>query len=277
MKIPRYQDFLEELASGSKYGVFIDDTGSPGLQSTPPNLHPERKSWIGVVVHPDQMPEVLEQFPEALEELRHQIGAKEFHFADIYAGKGDFEGVDLQVRLRLFEFMAHIFRVYQFPIFVQTFDPNTLENIRSKRDLPKKIGIFDLTKQEDAALLFSLIRIKWYIEKHRTDARIVARVFVDEGCKRHGIAIPIHAWKPVFADGLICFARSSSIPPIQLADFAAFALNRTQLLLGKEKLSPLDKRLLEILSSIAWNYQNIPKRIIKFKRTCSRETSRNNS
>ncbi|MEM3489059.1 MAG: DUF3800 domain-containing protein, partial [Nitrososphaerota archaeon] len=64
------------------------------------------------------------------------------------------------------------------------------------------------------------------------------------------LPFPSLAWKSVFANGLICFARSPSIPPIQLADFAAFALNRTQLLLGKEKLSPLDKRLLEILSSI---------------------------
>jgi len=54
MRKTRYRDFLNELASGSEYGVFIDDTGSPGLQSTPPNLHPERKSWIGIVVHPDQ-------------------------------------------------------------------------------------------------------------------------------------------------------------------------------------------------------------------------------
>jgi hypothetical protein len=67
----------------------------------------------------------------------------------------------------------------------------------------------------------------------------------------------------VFVDGLICFARSSSILPLQLADFAAFALNRTQLLIGKEKLSPLDKTLLKILSPIAWNYQNIEKRVIR--------------
>ncbi|MEM3489058.1 MAG: hypothetical protein QXO75_05310 [Nitrososphaerota archaeon] len=44
-----------------KYSVFIDDTGSPGLQSTPPNLPPERESSVGVVVHPDQMPEALEE------------------------------------------------------------------------------------------------------------------------------------------------------------------------------------------------------------------------
>lgn len=62
----------------------------------------------------------------------------------------------------------------------------------------------------------------------------------------------------MFADGLICFARSDSILPLQLADFAAFCLNRTQLLIGKEQLSELDSSLLRIIEPLAWNFQNIP-------------------
>ena len=47
-----------------------------------------------------------------------------------------------------------------------------------------------------------------------------------------------------------------------LADFAAFALNRSQLIGGKAKRSWLDNRVLEILSPIVWNYQNIEKRVV---------------
>jgi hypothetical protein len=47
--------------------------------------------------------------------------------------------------------------------------------------------------------------------------------------------------------------------PIQLADFAAFCLNRSQLLLGRSKLSELDESFLRTISPIAWNYQSIPK------------------
>ena len=46
------------------------------------------------------------------------------------------------------------------------------------------------------------------------------------------------------------------------ADFAAFALNRTQLIIGKQKRTSIDNRLLEVLSPIAWNYQNIEKKIV---------------
>jgi hypothetical protein len=264
MKKPRYQGFLNDLATGLKYGVFVDDTGSPGLESAPPNLHPERKSWVGVVVPPNQMPEVIEQLPRAIEELRCFTGAEEFHFADIYAAKGRFRGINLQVRLALFKFMAKIFSIYKFPIFVQTFDPTSLDDIRKRAPFPNRVGPFNLTKPNDTALFFLLIRIKQYIEKNRSGSE-TARVFVDEGYKRNGTAIYIPSWKSVFADGLICFARSSSIHPIQLADFAAFALNRTQLLIGKKKLNSLDKQLLEILSPMAWNYQNIEKRVIRFE------------
>ena len=255
--------FLDELTSGLKYSAFIDDTGSPGLRSG--RLHPERKSWVGVVVPPDQMPEVVEQCPEAVEELHRITGAEEFHFTDIYAGKGEFKGLDLQVRLSLFRFMAEIFQIYEFPVFVQTLDPISLDDIQRHGGFPDRVGPFNLRKHDDMALLFLLIRIKQYIEGHRKAPSEVARVFADEGYKRYGTAIHIPAWNYVFADGLICFARSSSIYPIQLADFAAYALNRQQLLLNKKKLSDLDKELLVILSKIAWNYQNIEKRKIQLQ------------
>lgn len=263
MKELKYRDFLAELNSGRQYGVFIDDTGSPGLHSGAPNLHPERKSWVGVVIPPNQILDVLGHFPGAVEELRRTVGATEFHFADVYAGRRHFTKLSLQERLELFELFANVFSVYHYPIFVQTFDPHTLAALRAQEDLPESLGPFDLTKQEDLALLVLLLRIKRHIEKDRKDSGTVARVFVDEGYKKNGMVISIPPWENIFADGLICFARSTLIQPIQLADFAAFALNRTQLLIGKSQLSPLDKRLLEILSPIAWNYQNIEKRVIE--------------
>ena len=87
MERPKYQDFINELAAGKAYGIFIDDTGSPGLTDTPPNYLPERKSWVAVIIPPHQMPEVLEQLTGALHELKVATGATEFHFTDIYSGR----------------------------------------------------------------------------------------------------------------------------------------------------------------------------------------------
>ena len=32
MDKPRFKDYVDELARGDVYGIFIDDTGSPGIQ-----------------------------------------------------------------------------------------------------------------------------------------------------------------------------------------------------------------------------------------------------
>ena len=240
------------------HGVFVDDTGSPGLRNTPAHLHPSRKSWVAVVVPKVHIGEVWGQFPRALSELKKTVRASEFHFADIYMKRREFRDVPLSTRLGVFRFMAYIFDTYRFPVFVQTLDPDSLKDIRRRADFPDRLGPFNLQKHEDLALFFLLLRVKRHLEQTYSGSDTLARVFVDEGFKKAGVAIQIPPLKTVFADGLICFARSDSILPLQLADFAAFCLNRTQLLLGKERLSELDKSLLRIIEPLAWNYQNIP-------------------
>src|SRR2546427_6946059 len=121
----RYQDFVDEQRVGKVHGVFIDDTGSPGLRDTPSHLHPERKSWVAVVVPRSVIAEVWRQFPGAIAELRALVGGTEFHFTDIYMGRRAFEGAALSKRLGVFGFMAHIFAAYNFPVFVQTLDPES--------------------------------------------------------------------------------------------------------------------------------------------------------
>ena len=61
----RFQDYVDELARGEAYGIFIDDTGSPGIQGAPDNYHPERKTWVAVIVPPSQAADVMEQMPGA--------------------------------------------------------------------------------------------------------------------------------------------------------------------------------------------------------------------
>jgi hypothetical protein len=254
----RYQDFVDEQRKGDVHGVFIDDTGSPGLRYTPTNLHPKRKSWVAVIVPRPVLAETWNQLPNAIDELRNLTGATEFHFADIYAGRHEFKGVSLQKRLGIFGFMAHIFSSYNFPILVQTLDPKSMTRLRSQASLPDRIGPFNLHKAEDTALLLLILRVKWYLEGEYRQGQQRARLFVDEGFQRNGAAIALPTLKEVFCDGLICFAQSKSILPIQLADFAAFCLNRTQLLIGRPTLSELDRLFLQIVQPIAWNVQNIP-------------------
>jgi hypothetical protein len=249
---------LGDLMSGKFYGVFIDDTGSPGLNSSLPPLDPERKTWVAVLVQPSDLPQVLRASQETANEIRELIGVSELHFTDIVSGKNEFRNVSVDTRLTLFELMSEIFRLYKFPIFVQTFDPSSLDNLRLRQQFPRNLGPFDFGKPADVSLLFLLIMLRKYVEKNRKDKTTKAHIFIDEGYKKSGLAISVPFWSDVFADGNIKFVSSSRVHLIQLADFAAFAINRQKMVLRNDKLSSIDQILMRLISNARLNAQNIP-------------------
>jgi len=253
-----YEDFVHEQMRGEVHGVFIDDTGSPGLHSTPHGLNPDRKSWVAVVVDKSLMPEVWRQLHLALEELQALVPCRELHFANIYMGRSSFKGLDWKIRMAIFRFMVHLFKEYNLQIIVQTLTPESLPEWRSFLNISlRKLALFDLNSHVDLALFILLIRVRAYLKEEFLDGQRLARVFVDEGFKKDGRAMLLKPFDDVFADGLVCFARSDTILPIQLADFAAFCLNRSQLLLDKPKLEHRDREFLEITSPITENYRNL--------------------
>jgi hypothetical protein len=244
-----------ELRSGRHYGVFIDDTGSPGLIT--PGLHAQRKSWVAVVVPPHQVPEVMDQLPNALSFLSELgLNVPEFHFTDIWAGRGEFRKWDLRQRLSIFRFMTHIFATYRFPILVQTFDPEKATTVRSRAEWPERLGPLKFSDHGDLALIFALLRIRMYL-KSLDGGNATACVVVDEGRLSSGEAIVLPGLAPTFFAGAVLFASSRLVHPIQLADFAAFVMNRWQLLRVKDSLTQLDETLLEIVSPIADTFINV--------------------
>lgn len=89
------------------------------------------------------------------------------------------------------------------------------------------------------------------------------RLFLDQGRFKAGSKITIPRLDPPFVKGEILSADSGVLHPIQLADFAAFSLNRMQLLLGRPNLNARDAQLLQVLSSVVWNYRNIEAREVR--------------
>ena len=243
------------LRRGSCGAFFIDDTGSPGMADTPRHLHPDRKSWVAVYVNARQIGEVMREFPGALDELEKTIGAKEFHAIDIFQGKKQFESVPFDIRMAYFEFMAFIFQRYNFPILVQTVDPekNYIEKFRAA--FPDGVGPLDLGNHHDLALMLLIIRAKWLLRDEIKESS--ARLFMDEGRFKAGSSVRIAGLNPPFIEGEILSAQSNYLHPLQLADFAAFAMNRTQLLLGRQSLNVRDQRLLELLSGLVGNFKNV--------------------
>jgi hypothetical protein len=252
------QGALQRLVAGNHFGVFIDDTGSPGMANTPDKLHPDRKTWVAVVVPPGQVLLVTAAITEMLEPLR-ELGVSECHFADIYSGKGPFrKELPSELRSTLFQFFADVICVHDLAIYVQTFDPEThAKNAGSWPQLPKIASSFDMQRHEDAALWFLLVRVRDHLLSNRTSTDQRAMVFLDEGLKKADTCVEVDVLDDVFLDGHLLFGSSAAVPLLQVADFAAFCLNRTQLIIRKkEKRSDFEISLLRMLEPLAEQFKN---------------------
>lgn len=248
----------EKLFSGNYSGVFIDDTGTPGQTSSSRHLHSDRKSWVAVLLTPEQMHEVYKEMPMAIKEFKKQFGVGEFHFTDIYSGKKAFKGIDLNLRLSIFKFMAYIFSQYRFPIIIQTVNPDNISEHQHKL-AQITINEFNPMKPADFALLLLLNYICKYLSDNMTVFTKLAYFFVDEGFRKADVSVTIPILNNVAVDSSMHFAESSNIFPLQLADFAAFSINRIQWILAKKHRTSLDDRLLHILQGADFQVINLPK------------------
>lgn len=199
----------------------------------------------------------MNQLPNALSFLQELgLNDPEFHFTDIWARKGEFRKLDLQQRLGIFGFMANIFARYRFKVLVQTFDPDNAADVRARAEWPEDFGPLKFSNHEDLALIFALLRVRVHLESFE-GKNASACVVVDEGRLSCGKAIVLPGLAPTFFAGAIFFASSRLVHSIQLADFAAFVMNRWQFLRVKNNLTDLDKTFLEIVSPICESFVNI--------------------
>ncbi len=253
----RYQDFIDELARGSDYGVFIDDTGSPG-GTTYKLLPSNRKTWVAVVISPSKIRETYYHFGALLRDLKKRFKVSELHFTDIFGGRGEFAKIEWKDRLGIFNTLAKAFTEYSYPIFIQSLEPYQLSEWKEKLKLPESISVFNFKKLEDTALFLLLLKVRMYIKNNQLIEPGVAHVFVDEGWKKNGIGlISSVIFSPEFDRNKVCFGSSKDIILLQLADFAAFVLNRMQIAGGKEVVKNKERHMLQIVKPMVHLYQDV--------------------
>lgn len=238
--------------------VAIDDTGSPGCKITSRFLHEKRKSYVAMILNPQERKYAQEQFEGCLDFLKNELGKTEFHFADIYNRRGEWKDVNEKTVLAIFSAFAEIFRNFRCPFIVQTCDPNFFRNngiiIKGKI----RIDGLDLYKYEDFALFFLLMRCKWFLLER--DYRLPADFVIDEGRYKNGHNQKSILLKGIASNDQFVFRSSQDFILLQLADFAAFCLNRMQHLLVKgRKRTKFDEEFLKIISHANLNFVNIEK------------------
>lgn len=245
--------FRDEIVGSGDPCVFIDDTGSQGQRQNLAHMPDDRFSWVAVVVPPLQGANIFHQMNNCIQYIEEEFGADELHFAEIMSGKKAWKRVSLDQRLGVFQAFSQILTQEGFPLFNQTLWHGNDAIAQLASEFPR----FDGKSVDDpkfCSLLLLLLKVRMFLRKKGWSN---AHVVVDEGVQKAGSLMKLDGLAPLFHEGEVYFASSNTIQPLQLADFAAYSLNRSQVLTAKKDLKWADIMFLETVQSFAHLYDGV--------------------
>jgi hypothetical protein len=230
-------------------GIFIDDSGNPGTQTENKYDSTDRKSWYAIVLTASQRDRASSIMKDLIAQNSKEFGVNEFHFTDIFSGIKAYKGVSIQRRMRIFEDFAELFREMKYPILSMTMSSEDYQ--RSKIQLTKGKYMIDglnMSRHEDFSLCYLLLRCHYFLKKNWNNSTPV-EVTIDAGRQKDGSTQIMAEFKSNFIDRTIKYTASEKEPMLQLADYAAFCLNKGYWLQNKGARTNFD---IEWLKIFAW-------------------------
>jgi len=242
--------------------IYIDDAGTPGVIPPSEFLPEDRKSYCAVIVPENVRHPVNEAMGILLQGVMQDFGVGELHCTDIYSGRGSWKEVEVIKRIELFDFLESIIVGFKLPVLFQTWSASSMNDHHqffSKLEM-KKDSWWDLNNISHASLLLLCFQIAKEIRGYKKnlpeDFRSALTCYIDEDLVKAGTKIKLPAWNDVFESGDLNFVTSDSSPGIQLADFAAFCIARSQWVMAKQSsnnaISDADLHIIKIASKINW-------------------------
>lgn len=231
----------DRLARGA---IYVDDSGNPGVDSGSDFLPSSRKSWTAVVVPSSIAQRVAVGMDIFLAGVSEDYGAEELHFTDIWSGAGPWKGVKPAERAKVFGIMTDFMEAFSLPVIHQTVSDYTLaDHPKSKLACEgARAGEWKLDRLDHFGLLSLCSQVSRHLLKLRSqcpeDFNLPMPLFVDEGVLATGRERTLPNWGAVIEGPKACFRSSSDLPGLQLADFAAFVITRSQWLIVKRKVRP---------------------------------------
>ena len=236
-------------------GVYIDDSGMPGVQTKSKFLHESRKSWCGVVAPSKISADLTQAMSIFIDGVKSDYGASELHFTDIFNGRGTWKSVKVDQRIMIFDLMGLIFEKFQMPVFYQTWSVEYEDDHKEIFENLKQSN-FKFWKPEridHMGLIILIIRLgqnMWDLRKLSSDFDEIFPILIDEGLAKAGNKFKTPCeYNGVFTKE-VSFVSSNENLGIQMADFAAFVISRTQWIIHNktagESFSRADKHILSI-------------------------------
>jgi hypothetical protein len=229
-----------------KHIIVIDDTGSPGNFNESKFLKENRKTLVGVFIHSSARVYLELKINKIILPLNTEFGITEIHLTDLVNRKNEYSDVPQEYLLTIIKYLSEFFLSIQLPYIVQTCNVETF--IENNIALKEKLENFDFKKGEDQALFLLICRIKQFMDKHFPNEEV--EIVMDEGRKRNRQVEEFKILKGIAIDSSIKYFSSKEFLLLQIADFFAYSLNRTQMTLIKENKSESDKILFEYLNTL---------------------------
>jgi hypothetical protein len=227
-----------------KHLIVIDDTGSPGSTNETRFLKDDRKTLVAVFINAEIRAEIEKLINGVLTILNKQFGITELHFTDIVNKKKQFSSLENDDVVSLIQILSSAFARFPLPYFVQTVHKDTLKENGINNKF--KIDNFNLEKNEDAALMLLLIRLKSYLAREHANQTV--EFVMDEGRRKNGISEAFKILENVSVDNGIVYKSSRDFIHLQVADFFAYSVNRMQMTVVKSVKTGFDKMILNELS-----------------------------
>ncbi len=250
-------------------GIYIDDAGTPGVQSKSKFLPEDRKSYCAVIVPGEVAHQVSIALDIFLNGVKKDYGAEELHFTDIYSGRGVWKKVTVEDRIKVFDLMLMIMSKFRLPVFFQT-SSETFEISKMAQLTSIEGEWWNLSNTSHQALLFLIHVIANELRTFRRESstppefREPFEVIVDEGLMKPGAQAELPSWSDVVLDKKLIFSSSASCPGLQLADFAAFCISRAQWISARidpgSRSTPADLHILDATGRL--NIWNLPMLVV---------------
>jgi hypothetical protein len=152
---------------------------------------------------------------------------------------------------------------FQLPVIFQTISHQLFEDHPSLKSFTSPKGIWWDFKKVEHLALFRLCHVTHNLLKEfeQVSPNNLSKpfpTFIDEGLVKAGSEIELMRWHESFLNAKITSVRSKDSFGIQLADFAAFCISRSQWIMGKidpgKGLNEADKHILSISGKLnLWN------------------------
>jgi len=214
--------------------IYVDDSGNPGADSGSAYLPSSRKSWTAVIVPTVIADNVKAAMDIFLAGVRQDFGADELHFTEIWSGKGPWKGISTSKRAEMIGLMAGLMSSFSLPIVQQTVSEQTLDDhpdFRASLE-GERVGDWKLDDISHLGLLLLCSSVARHVREMKVagpdEFNLPFPLYVDEGMLPAGGSKRLPNWSDVIEGPEAHFRRSTDVSGIQLADFAAFIITRTQ-------------------------------------------------